>query len=251
MNIADLFQDIHAEIDMSQCFRLVDRPQYQPEGFDKLVEMLEADADGFYMSPRSFHPYFYAKDGFYHYFIVFDYNVWTDKNYQAFNEAEQFKARREYFRKLYAENDYSTAILMTDKRYRFTLYKELFEKIPMEERFDTFIEIYTRGEYGFDKIDPAFIRQVFNYRYLSKEWKPFESEEEFITVYRGVTKKSSPLDKAYSWTLDKKVAEFFATRFESRGKVITAKVRPKDIICLIDTRNEKEVLILPEDIIIG
>ena len=69
-----------------------------------------------------------------------------------------------------------------------------------------------------------------------------------LTVYRGVTEKNKDNILAMSWTMKQKTAEWFANRFEGRGKVYQAKVRKEDILAVFLGRNESEVIIDPKNL---
>ena len=76
------------------------------------------------------------------------------------------------------------------------------------------------------------------------------SPDEYITVYRGEGSKSKSYLEAYSWSLSKDVALFFATRAfnaeinKSDMKLYKAIIPKKYIIGVIDD-NEKEILVNP------
>ena len=66
---------------------------------------------------------------------------------------------------------------------------------------------------------------------------------EEIVIYRGCSRHGNK--NGSSWTIDKKVADWFARRFlkdGEYGRVYTAKVRKKNIIAYLDTK-EKEVIV--------
>lgn len=62
-----------------------------------------------------------------------------------------------------------------------------------------------------------------------------------FTVYRG-TKKENDYD-ALSWTLDYEKAEWFANRFGTKGKVISKKVKRKDVLAFFNDEDESEIII--------
>jgi len=48
----------------------------------------------------------------------------------------------------------------------------------------------------------------------------------------------------FSWTIDKRIADWFANRYEDKESyVYECTVDKKDILCYLDIRNEKEVII--------
>lgn len=79
-----------------------------------------------------------------------------------------------------------------------------------------------------------------------------ESERLFLmpdelVVYRG-SNAPDKLGSGYSWTTDKKVARWFATRYNRRGWITTGTVDKADIVAVIDRRNEHEVIVYPENV---
>lgn len=83
-----------------------------------------------------------------------------------------------------------------------------------------------------------------------KEMRLYDSLPEKVTVYRGMTEKEfASKNFGISWTLDNKIAEFFAFKFHRRqysnAKNIVHKmeVDKKDIYMILLDRNEKEVIL--------
>jgi hypothetical protein len=251
-----VFQESSAEVDFNEMLRLVDHPELQPDGFEELAKRMDADPSCFYLDPNAIlYRYLYYKDLFFYQFTFLSLKIEnelcsTETRNDLLSEVKRFKAQREWLMgKL--EKDVETFLYLSDKRVRFRLYAELFDRIPDDTKFNVFMEVYTRGEYGFDRLDPDFIRKVFSYRELSEEHRfrdSFPDVKEYVTVYRGATEKSTPLNRTYSWTLKKDVAKYFANRWGSRGTVYKARVRADNIIAYYDGRNEEEVLVLPEHI---
>lgn len=65
-----------------------------------------------------------------------------------------------------------------------------------------------------------------------------------VTVYRGVTSHNKSRKKAFSWSTDRKVAEWFADRFQTgTGEVWTLTVPKERILCSFEGRNEHEVIV--------
>lgn len=69
---------------------------------------------------------------------------------------------------------------------------------------------------------------------------------ETVTVYRGVRSSRPGGVKALSWTLDQKVAQWFADRYGRQGTVYEAKIDKKHIHALFQGRNESEVIVDPK-----
>ncbi|MFW6007902.1 MAG: HD domain-containing protein [archaeon] len=69
-----------------------------------------------------------------------------------------------------------------------------------------------------------------------------------VIIYRGVGSESASIEKSYSWTLDINTAMFFATRFSKKSTIYKATIKIDNVIEYINGRNEKEVLVLPENL---
>ncbi|QQE77273.1 hypothetical protein [Alicyclobacillus sp. SO9] len=152
-------------------------------------------------------------------------------------------------------SDFERAFLRMNKRHLFDSYQELFDVIPDHLKFDVFIDAYQMSEYGFSQINQEAVKEVATYCAYShvkqitrKKLKSKTQRGGFITLYRGAGDLSSPLNEAYSWTTDKKVALFFANRF-GKGRLYRAKVHISNVLAYLTDRDESEVLVLPEDLI--
>lgn len=76
-----------------------------------------------------------------------------------------------------------------------------------------------------------------------EELRIYEALPEEITVYRGVTSHNRRRKRAFSWTTDRNVAEWFANRFDTgTGEVWTLTV-PKDRILCAFSGGEHEVIV--------
>lgn len=87
----------------------------------------------------------------------------------------------------------------------------------------------------FDKADK---KELMGIDY--KSWLKFPDE---ITIYRGTSSKE--IHDAISWTIDRKRAIWFYKKYESKGTVLKAKVKKKDVLCYLNESacHEKEVIV--------
>ena len=74
----------------------------------------------------------------------------------------------------------------------------------------------------------------------------YQSLEDIVTVYRGVTSYNAKNVKALSWTLDRNTAEWFAHRFGEEGTVYEAQIQKEHILAFFNGRNESEVVVDPQ-----
>ena len=135
-------------------------------------------------------------------------------------------------------------LLLTEKRYKedvfFSLIKEEKDLFKVRELA---ILVYCELEY---------INRYDEFKDIFEKTKGFitendiEIDEDVVTIYRGVTEKSSEISTALSWTLSKEVAKFFSTRFDSDGEIYCAKINKEDILVSTNLRKEFEVIVNPE-----
>ena len=93
----------------------------------------------------------------------------------------------------------------------------------------------------------AMFRSIAPQKLMDEEERElFQSLDDVVTVYRGVTSYNAQNAKALSWTLNREVAEWFAHRFGQNGTVYEAQVKKENIYAVFLGRNEEEVIVDPE-----
>ena len=80
----------------------------------------------------------------------------------------------------------------------------------------------------------------------SEEREQFDSFEDTVTIYRGVTSYNAKNIKALSWTTDYQTADWFAHRFDEDGTVYEAQISKEHILAFFNGRNESEVIVDPK-----
>lgn len=77
------------------------------------------------------------------------------------------------------------------------------------------------------------------------EYQIYKDIPERIKVYRGLQKNAEV--SALSWTLDRNVAEWFATRFHNQDpKIAEGWINKSAVLAYFDGRNEKEIVLDPK-----
>ena len=135
---------------------------------------------------------------------------------------------------------------------RLEYFTKLVEKYGSDipDLYNLFIRNYVSSDYGFGNIDSNTLSVILN----SKTEKDVKKTEEKlkvlpdkIKIYRGGNSASTPYDKAYSWTLDINVANFFACRRGTgEGYIVEGEISKSDVVEVLT--NEKEVLVKPKDV---
>lgn len=144
---------------------------------------------------------------------------------------------------------YVRAFGMINERIGLATYIERFKIIPDDQKYDAFIEVYTRAESGFELLEPIY-HEIFSYAHLSKQRLDrlqglalrYEDGEKF-KIYHGAKLEElyNPND-LYSWTLSKKIADFFAHRYGTPGEIWVREISVEEAIDYLEDRSEEEIL---------
>ena len=129
-----------------------------------------------------------------------------------------------------------------------------------------FLHYYGTSDYGFRDMDKDTVRAIlatkpaeptgFNdedsfidYAEMQQSKKILSRMPDVVTIYRGGNSASAAYKDAFSWTTNINVANFFACRRGSHeGYLAEATVKKSDIIELIFSRGESEVLVDPANV---
>lgn len=257
MKIATLFESLHGMLDEDALKPIINMKKDELEKYGLTIqdiletcEILSIGADRLYHDPKNvIYPFCYW-DGFY-------YRELLTLNPAALIDVEEdkrFKAQKKLMHEYVLLKKWDYVLAYADKKVSFPVLSYIMRVADPTQLAELFIETYNRNEYGFDRISPDMVRKAFEHppgdEYDIKQATVEPDDEGYYTIYRGSTEKSTTLDKAYSWTLRRDVAKFFATRFESTGIIYQGKVHKDKIKAYINGRDEEEVLVFPEDVII-
>lgn len=162
-------------------------------------------------------------------------------------------------------NDFDQAFIYCPRAFRGMLLEWYFinDLFPNDvEKRKAILATRVDAENGFDNTDYNyidFLKETATDKFDDiKEFYKIIEKKEIITIYRGVEDKSLQLDEIMeldfpcliSYTLDKKVGDFFANRYETgNGKLYKMEVSTNNIVAYDNSRNEQEVLICSEDVI--
>lgn len=109
--------------------------------------------------------------------------------------------------------------------------------------------------HGLNYLEPSDVLEAFNdepENIMGEEQIAFyNSIPDQVEIYRGCSYdevEESGVPEGISWTLDYKVAEFFAYRYGNENGCIVKAIVPKtDIRYATNDRNEKEVIVIEVD----
>lgn len=235
MILGELFEMEHSSI----------RTDYVPlkdlknQEYEDLLNRLGLDINNFYLVNRKLYPICYMNGMVYVEIYQMSETFFIDMKMR-----DIILFREKHYKELLDNKMYGKLFTLIDKPYRFYWYQQLYNDIPLEARYELFIDIYRGSEYGFNSLDKEFVQEVFSVR-PHKEINIFT---DVVTIYRGEGSKSTHYSEAYSWTTQLKTAKFFANRFNSDGVIYQAKVNKKDIIDYLEGRGEAEILVMPNKV---
>lgn len=196
----------------------------------------------------------------YIFYVDFEYGVYLPLHIGDFNKSSvEFQFRDDLFenvnysfknqidfstkhhKELLDNKDYSSLYAMIPKTFALIDFNKRYKDIPDDMLVDVFKSVYCKIDYNCNYIDIEILKRV-------KKLNNYKSNKT-ITIYRGHGTYSPDIDKVYSWTTDINVAIKFALMRKTPHCIYKAKVRLKDIVTKIDLRNEKEVIVLPDDVL--
>ena len=143
--------------------------------------------------------------------------------------------------------------MMTNKPYGLTYLKYAEPYLSKEDFSKILGDAWVRSENpnGDANVSKRELLSMFKQAdkkalMTEEDYKRWESLDDTLTVYRGVTSHNAKNIKALSWTLDEKTAEWFAHRFDENGTIYEAQINKKDVYAYFGERGESEVIVDPK-----
>ena len=113
-----------------------------------------------------------------------------------------------------------------------------------EKVFSVWSCIHTRLDYANSMWKPEVLQYVFAHAPQTETPEP--DEDGIITIYRGMGELSQSPEKAISWSTNPTCALWFANRSGRGTRLVSAKVRPEDILIFKPGYDaEQEVILKP------
>lgn len=135
---------------------------------------------------------------------------------------------------------FELSMTVEEKREKYKIYWELLGDIWTDSENIWQFQKYWKHLLGNNE-DLDRFRPNKEYFMSEADRQVFKNLPEELTIYRGYHPGKNR--NGFSYSLDKKKAEWFATRFNKRGgKVLTLKVKKSDVFAYTNARNEKEII---------
>ena len=159
----------------------------------------------------------------------------------------QYEVKKKLVAEALEKENYQSFIWLHERPYRLQAFEEIQENLNNRQYWSLLGQIWIDTENAWAHLD--LWREFFSSDRENREWLMDWDEQmayaglpETVTVYRGY---QPGLNKdGISWTVKREKAEWFATRFGKKGKVLEKKVSKRDIIAVFTGRNEYEVVIV-------
>jgi len=137
---------------------------------------------------------------------------------------------------------------MMNKPYRLSMLF-LLRQYLNEKEFNKVLKYsWTSVEFPhqMDNMDIFFMftKSSKNLLMTTQEFKKYVSLPDIVAVYRGIQGRKAKVH-GFSWTLDRKKAEWFANRFSKKGSVYSALISKNDIYMYTNARSEEEIVLNP------
>ncbi len=176
--------------------------------------------------------------------------IYTEQMNALLNE--QYVVKKERAEQSLKEKDFSTHVWMYERPYRWEAFYSISSLLNDDEYWTLARSIWTDSENIWQLIPIIHDALTANERLSSRSLMMTAEERKFlnelpdeIIVYRGAGKENR---KGYSWTIDKEMAKWFATRLRKVGELLTGRIQKSNIIAYISARNEDEIIAIPSDV---
>lgn len=204
--------------------------------------------------------YLYAADPFYidiDHYIMFHTHLYgteflnpTNKNFETIMHEIINAKMTAYKEKNYLDLLQSELSESNGNLVLYLLNLMLEKEPPSDNLYQVFVDVYSYVDNGTPILSEETwydLLQCKSEKQKEKTRKALEKYPDEIIVYRGEGSQSTPHEKAFSWTTNKQVAYFFATKNGAeKARLITGKIKKDDILETISDRDEDEIIIKSE-----
>lgn len=123
---------------------------------------------------------------------------------------------------------------------------------PCEKLYEAFLGVYTLVDYGCEKLSQKARQNLLKCKSEAQKEKTRAALADYgdeVRVYRGQGEASTPKEEALSWTMNKAIATFFATRFGHGNGIVLEGTVPKDRILEYKPEGLEDEVIVVEDVV--
>jgi hypothetical protein len=160
-----------------------------------------------------------------------------------------FKKKKEAQRKALKGKKWATYVFLYERPYRLQGFVEIKDRLRDCEYWALLGSIWTDSDNIWQNFDLWCVLlssdRAYEKRFTGKAYRGFfDNLPETIVIYRGFQPGQN--DKGLSFSLSKKKAQWFATRYSKLGSVMKLTVLKKHLLGYTNCRDEQEVILRPQ-----
>lgn len=254
MNIADLFASVNASVKLED-LKLLTKDTWEElypyttkefetyEDFCIYVSERGMKIDKFFFNTAMYNNAWYIDD-----VLFLELSHLVKFRLETINEKflNNFRAQMQGYKK---DNEWVSFYFSMGQAFQVDYFVNHYKEMPKKYQREVLEWLYISHDYALNTLDTDVVKEVLPKGTASKKLLKYADSEGYLTVYRGTTPKSTPIERAISYTLDLNVAIKFATKFyEQSPRVYKAKVHVNDVRLYTDDRSEQEVIVMYEDV---
>lgn len=162
-------------------------------------------------------------------------------------EEQRNKVYGKMMQRLEKTPDIMTLMMFIQSPYRIQLLLSLEEYMTRKQFSIQVISIWTHTEFphqnGQKTMVSMFDKTERRYLMTESDRQAYDSLPDLVVVYRGLQRGA--IKRGLSWTVNLRMAGWFADRFDRKGDILVATI-PKDrIYAFVSGRNEDEIILNP------
>ena len=153
--------------------------------------------------------------------------------------------------KCISQKKYSDYVFLYERPYRVDALWYVIQNynLSFENMNSLVLDVYKDQEFVWCK--RIIWNRIFKYIYDNKPSQLSGVSSGYVEVFRGIHSSDIKSNLGFSWTTNKKLAEWFSRRFQnepSKPYILTGRLDTSDIIFITNDRNEEEIITLPNKV---
>jgi len=156
-----------------------------------------------------------------------------------------YEQKRNAVEKATRDKNYKQFVWLFERPYRVEAFIKIADKLSDTDYWKLLSDIWvdTENQHAYIKEWKKLLgskRSNRHYMMVEEEDNILRSLADEVSIYRGCQKGLN--EDGLSWTLDKSKAKFFANRFGKKGIILERKIPKSDIVAVLLSRGESEVI---------
>lgn len=154
------------------------------------------------------------------------------------------KYKFEEFKRLWREQRWNSLLFLIERPYRLSYLRRLYERdtITYDEMTELLLYWWTDTELPQSSQDDAIIlfQQI---GFMTDDQEGWDAMPDELELWRGVDGKFEMTKDGPAWSTNRKVAEFFARRYEGGQDLYRIVIQKEEATAWITGRDESEVIL--------